>query len=138
MASAGTEVPGFVSPPPRLNATDGNLGFASGRDQDRRIEDVILLGTDKFHALKEQDSDVTLVLNRQVGNRSCLGDFLHRDRPAADALIGKQVLAESLPVFGKVGPSRAMPWMTGSVPRTSDLKPQCNCAGRHSVQQCVR
>ncbi len=84
-------MPGFVAPPTRLNATDGNLGFAPSRDQDRRIEDAILLGTHKFLALNEQDSDVALVFNQQVGNRSCLRNFLHGERPAADAFVCKQV-----------------------------------------------
>ena len=40
--SAGTCIPTTA----RLNATDGNLGLAMGSDQNRRIEDAILLGTD--------------------------------------------------------------------------------------------
>jgi hypothetical protein len=61
-----------VSTAPLLDARYGNLGLGVGGDQHRRVQDPVLFGTDQFFALDEQQANVALALDSQIGHRTLL------------------------------------------------------------------
>ena len=80
-----------ITPTTSLDATDGNLGLAIGGDQDRHVENPILLRPDEFLALDKQNTGIPLVLDQQVGNRPTFRDLFDGHGTTADALVRQQV-----------------------------------------------
>jgi len=85
-------VSGLVGPAAPLHATDRNLDFAPGREEDRRVEDAILLGPHEFFAFEEEDTNIAAVLDQQIGDGTTFGYLLNRYGPRLDRLVREQVL----------------------------------------------
>ena len=98
MRSARFELPGAIAPTALLDATDRDRGLAVSSDQDRRIQDAVLLGTAKFLALQEQNAGIALVVHEEVRHGAALADLLDCERPGPDCFVGEQVV--DLPIGG--------------------------------------
>jgi len=67
-----------VMPPALLNAGNRNFDLGVGGDQNRRVENSVLLGTDKFFPFEEENPHVAFVFDKEIRDRPAFTD--HRQR----------------------------------------------------------
>ena len=63
---------GLVAPSASLHTTNRDLGFHVCSNQNTRVQDPVLLGSNQFFAFEKQNSQIPLVIDTQVGGPSQL------------------------------------------------------------------
>ena len=86
------EFPRLVAPPAVLDATDWDFDRGLRRDEDGRVEDPVLLGPPELLAVEEEDRDVALVGDRELGDRAALADLGDREDAPLERLPQGDVL----------------------------------------------
>jgi hypothetical protein len=82
------------APAPLLDAGDVHHQLASGRHQEARVRDPVLLGTDQLLAEEHQHGRVSRVLHADVGHRPALAHLVDVD-PALREGLGERNVGEA-------------------------------------------
>ena len=90
--AGGTKVPAAIRPAPLLDTGDGNNDLLADADQDREVQDPVLLGAHQLVAVHQQDLLARRVLERQLGNPPLAGDLGHVGDLALERLVEQQVI----------------------------------------------
>ena len=73
--AAGAELGGSVAPASTLGAAHRHIKRSAGGDQDRGVENAVLLGTFELLAIEEQDVLWGFIDHPQIRHRSAFADF---------------------------------------------------------------
>ena len=88
-----------------LDAAHGDLKLRPGSDQDRRVDDPILIGADQFLTVEDQDSTIRGVLQQQPRYGCALVQLRDVEQVALERFVERQVIQRDL-VLGQHGENR--------------------------------